>query len=48
MEENTPMLLQRAAYGLVQAPLHWYQSVCNTLAELGYQRLVTEPRCWIF
>ena len=48
VEEDTPMLLQRAAYGLVQAPLHWYQSVCNTLVELGYQRLVTEPCCWIF
>ena len=29
-------------------PLHWYQSVCKALAELGYQRLVTEPCCWIY
>ena len=46
--EDTPMLLTKAAYGLVQAPLHWYRSVCNFLEELGYRRLVTEPCCWIF
>ena len=41
------MLLTRAAYGLVQAPLQWYKSVCNTLKTLGYLRLTTEPCCWI-
>ena len=42
------MLLRKAAFGLVQAPLHWYQSICKKLANLGYQRLVTEPCCWIW
>ena len=45
--QDTPMLLTKAAYGLVQAPLQWYHSVCNTMNKLGYQRLVTEPCCWI-
>ena len=48
MEENTPMLMTKAAYGLVQAPLHWYKSVSRFLGELGYQRLKTEPCCWIY
>lgn len=46
--EDTPMLLTKAAYGLVQAPLHWYRSVCIFLEQLGYRKLVTEPCCWIF
>ena len=46
--EDTPMLLTKAAYGLVQAPLQWYESICNTMSRLGYQRLKTEPCCWIF
>ena len=46
--ENTPMLLRKAAYGLVQAPLHWYRSVCNYLQSIGYTRLQSEPCCWIY
>ena len=46
--EDTPMLLRRAAYGLVQAPLHWYQSICRVLKEMGYARLVSEPCCWVY
>ena len=45
---GTPMLLKKAAYGLVQAPLHWYQSISNYLEEVGYQKLWTEPCCWIW
>ena len=45
---ETPMLLKKAAYGLVQAPLHWYESICKKLASLGYTRLITEPCCWIY
>lgn len=45
---ETPMKLTKAAYGLVQAPLQWYQSVCKVLGQLGYRRLKTEPCLWIF
>ena len=48
IEEGTPMLLTKAAYGLVQAPLYWYESVCHTLSQLGYRRLQTESCCWIY
>lgn len=45
---GTPMLLKKAAYGLVQAPLHWFRSVCAFLGEIGYVQLQTEKCCWIF
>ena len=48
VEADTPMLLKKAAYGLVQAPLHWYQSICTYLTSIGYRRLITEPCCWIY
>lgn len=48
VSEGTPMILKKAAYGLVQAPLHWYQSISTYLGEIGYQRLWTEPCCWIW
>ena len=48
VEEGTPMMMQNAAYGLVQAPLHWYRSVSNYLSSLGYRRLKMEPCCWIY
>ena len=48
VEDGTPMLMRKAAYGLVQAPLHWFRSVCNFLKSLGYVQLKTEPCCWIF
>ena len=47
VSEGTPMLLRKAAYGLVQAPLQWYKSVCNKMKSMGYYRLITEPCCWI-
>ena len=48
VDRETPMLLTKAAYGLVQAPLQWYLSICNTMKKLGYMRLTTEPCCWIY
>ena len=48
VSEGTPMLIRKAAYGLVQAPLHWHKSVCAFLKQIGYRRLKTEPRCWVF
>ena len=46
--EGTPMLMRKAAYGLVQAPLHWYRSVCNYLASIGYTKFQMEPCCWVY
>ena len=40
--------LQRAAYGLVEAPLWWYKSVSKFLASIGYTRMRTEPGIWVY
>ena len=40
--------LQRAAYGLVEAPLWWYKTVSNFLAGLGYVRMRSEPCIWVY
>ena len=45
---GTPMLMKKAAYGLVQAPLHWHNSVNKYLKSQGYIQLQTEPCCWIW
>ena len=46
--EGTPMLMRRAAYGLVQAPLHWHQSINKYLTQQGYKQLTLEPCCWVW
>lgn len=40
--------LQRAAYGLVEAPLWWYKSVSGFLTSIGYTRLKSEPCIWVY
>ena len=47
-EPGTAMAMRKVAYGLVQAPLQWYKSICSCLKELGYVRLRGEPCCWIY
>ena len=42
------MKLKRAAYGLVEAPLHWYKSVCSYLGSIGYRRLRGDPCIWCY
>ena len=39
--------LQKAAYGLVIAPLSWYKSVHSYLKELGFVRCRSDPCLWI-
>ena len=42
------MLMRKAAYGLVQAPLQWFYTINNFLGNLGYKQLQTEPCCWVW
>lgn len=46
--ESSITRLQRAAYGLVEAPLWWYKSVSGFLVSLGYTRLKSEPCMWAY
>ena len=48
LEPDSVMLMKKAAYGLVQAPLHWHNSVNKYLQTLGYKQLEVEPCCWIW
>ena len=46
--EGTVTKLERAAYGLVEAPLWWYKSVSKFLASIGYVRMKSEPCIWVY
>ena len=48
LPEHTPMLMCKAAYGLVQAPLQWFYTINNFLGNLGYKQLQTEQCCWVW
>ena len=45
---ETPMLLTKAAYGLVEAPIQWFLSVSRFLESLGGERQFSDPCCWGF
>ena len=42
------MLLTKAAYGLVEAPIQWFLSVSRYLESLGGERQFSDPCCWGF
>ena len=44
----TPMLLTKAAYGLVEAPIQWFLSVSRFLESIGGERQRSDPCCWGF
>ena len=46
--KDTPMLLTKAAYGLVEAPIQWFLSVSRFLESLGGERQFSDPCCWGF
>ena len=39
--------VQKACYGLVDAPLEWYRSVDTFLREQGFTKLWSDPCCWV-
>eukprot|EP00439_Symbiodinium_sp_Y106_P027988 s1180_g3.t1 len=43
---NSIMRLNKAAYGLVEAPLEWFLTICDFLSELGFERQYSDPCCW--
>ena len=46
--EQSTMLLTKAAYGLVEAPLQWYLTITRFLESLGGERMFSDPCCWAF
>ena len=45
---ESTMLLTKAAYGLVEAPIQWYLSVSRFLESIGGERQLSDPTCWGF
>ena len=48
VSKGSPMLLTKAAYGLVEAPIQWFLSVSRFLESLGGERQFSDPCCWGF
>ena len=48
IEEGSITRLKRACYGLVEAPLEWYRSVCSFLQGLGLERSWADPCLWMW
>ena len=40
--------IKKACYGLVEAPIEWFETVNSFLCELGYQQMRSDPCTWIF
>ena len=40
--------VRKACYGLVDAPLEWYRSICGCFERLGLKRCWSDPCCWIY
>ena len=40
--------VRKACYGLVDAPLEWYRSICGCFGRLGLKRCWSDPCCWIY
>ena len=45
--EGSITRVQKACYGLVDAPLEWWRSVDTFLRELGFQRMWADSCCWV-
>ena len=45
---GSEMLLTKAAYGLVEAPIQWYLTVARFLESIGGERQFSDPTCWGF
>ena len=47
LEPNSVVRVKKACYGLVDAPLEWYRSICDFFQKLGLRRLWSDPCCWV-
>ena len=46
LPENSLTRVKKACYGLVDAPLERYRSVCSFFSTLGFRRCWSDPCCW--
>ena len=45
--ENSVTRVQKACYGLVDAPLEWWRSVDTFLRSIGFERMWSDSCCWV-
>ena len=45
---QSTMLLTKAAYGLVEAPIQWFLSISRFLESIGAEQQLSDPCCWSF
>ena len=48
LPEDAAVRVKRACYGLVDAPLEWYRSICTFFSKLGLRRCWSDPCCWTY
>ena len=48
LPEGTICRLRRACYGLVEAPIEWYETVNTFLCSLGYVQMKSDPCAWTY
>eukprot|EP00435_Cladocopium_sp_Y103_P035426 s3103_g9.t1 len=47
LDANSVVRVKKACYGLVDAPLEWYRSICTFFQKLGLRRIWSDPCCWV-
>ncbi|CAE7858507.1 unnamed protein product [Symbiodinium microadriaticum] len=45
---QSTMLLTKAAYGLVEAPIQWFLTISRFLESIGGEQQFSDPCCWSF
>ena len=48
LPEGSLCRLRRACYGLVEAPIEWYETVNTFLCSLGYVQMKSDPCTWTY
>ncbi|CAE7457458.1 unnamed protein product, partial [Symbiodinium sp. CCMP2456] len=45
---HSTMMLTKAAYGLVEAPIQWFLTISRFLESIGGEQQLSDPCCWSF
>lgn len=48
LPSDAAVRVKKACYGLVDAPLEWYRSICTFFSKLGLRRCWSDPCCWTY
>eukprot|EP00434_Breviolum_minutum_P044832 symbB.v1.2.040092.t1/scaffold6982.1/size28864/4 len=48
LPSDAAVRVKKACYGLVDAPLEWYRSICTFFSKIGLRRCWSDPCCWTY